>query len=263
MENNYQSTEDWQIARENNSNLRCVDVFIATLPRQFFIIETVKSILENPETKSITISASNKYTDGEFQQLTEMLLNINTITQVPIYLHRVDDAKGSNEKLRYIGKGTGKYIALCDDDCVYPPNYFNYLIKGIEKYQGHVTLHGVVLHQRPIRSYYRDRDVYRGLGTVIFDMEVDIAASCMTMFKREWYDDLDTWYDKVSTTSMDDIYVSHFAMQKGIKRFVLSHVQGWVKHKEIRKEDNYVFDKYALVSGGDKVQTDYINTYWK
>lgn len=240
---------------------RVVDVYIATLPRQMHILKTVASILKNPETLTITIIASERYSDTEREELKNGIIALNHGLYVPITIAYSDDKKGSNEKLKYLGEGYGKYIALCDDDCIYPPDYFNTLIKGIERYNGHVSLHGVVLHPRPIRSYYRDRNVYRGLGHVMFDMEVDITASCMTMFKREWYDDLDRWYDRCSTTSMDDIYVCHFAKQKGIKRYVLAHKQGYVIHKEIRKEDNYVFDKYAL-TGNDKVQTDYINKYF-
>jgi len=98
MENNYQSTEDWQIARENNSNLRCVDVYIASLPRELHVVETVKTVLENPQTLTITIIANN-YSDELFEELKIQLLNINTITQVPIMLHRVTIRKKAMRNL--------------------------------------------------------------------------------------------------------------------------------------------------------------------
>ena len=261
MENNYQSTEDWQIARENNSNLRCVDVYIASLPRQLHVVETVKTVLANPETLTITIVA-NKYSDELFEELKIQLLNVNCEYQVPIYLHRGDNKKESNEKLKFVGKGYGKYISFVDDDLLLSPNHFNKLIKACEEYNAMVSLHGVVLHQLPLKHYYYDRDVYRGLGTVIFDMEVDIASNCGSLFKREWHTDLSKWYDEIPSVGMDDIFVALKHKQKGIKRYVLAHHTGYMKHKEIRKEDEYIFDKYAL-TGNDKVQTDYINTYWK
>ena len=264
MENNYQSTEDWQIARENNSNLRCVDVYIASLPRELHVVETVKTVLENPQTLTITIVANN-YSDELFEELKIQLLNINTITQVPIMLHRGDNAKESNEKLKYISEGYGKYISFIDDDLELAPTHFKKLIEGCEKYNAYVSLHGVCLHQLPIRSYYRDRDVYRGLGTVIFDMEVDLASNCGSLFKRDFFtkEELESIYPNAPVQGMDDILMATLCRQKGIKRYVLAHHTGYMKHKEIKKSDNYIFDKYALPIGGDKVQTDYINTYWK
>lgn len=245
-------------------NGRVVDVYIASLPRQLHVVETVKSVLANPQTLTITIVANN-YSDELFEELKIQLLNINTITQVPIMLHRGNNAKESNEKLKYIAEGYGKYISFTDDDLLLAPNHYQKLIEGCEKYNAYVSLHGVCLHQLPIRSYYRDRDVYRGLGTVLFDMEVDLASNCGSLFKRSFFtkEELESLYPNAPVHGMDDILMATLCRQKGIKRYVLSHVQGFMKHKEIRKEDNYVFDKYALVQGADKPMTDYINKYWK
>lgn len=232
---------------------KLVDVYIASLPRQLHVIKTAKSILTNPECGSLTISLSKKFTDDEVLKVKSELND----DRVKIYI--TDDLKGSNEKLKYIGDGTNPYIALIDDDCIYPIDYLNTLIKGCNKYNGHVSLHGVILNPRPIKSYYRDRQVFRGLGTVLSDKEVDISASCMTLFKRHWYQNLNEWYDLVGDTSMDDIYVCYFAMKKGIRRWVLAHKEGYVVHKTQYPEDEYVFDKHRY---NDKIQTDFINEYF-
>lgn len=241
---------------------RTVDVYIATLPRQLHVVETLKSVLENPETLSVTITA-NKYSDSEFQQLTEMILNVNSIFQIPIYLHRGDNKKESNEKLKYIGRGKGEYISFVDDDLLLPSDYFKKMIKGCEKYQAYVSLHGVILHPRPLRSYYRDRNVYRGLGTVAVDQQVDIASNCGSLFKRKWFPQvmLDEIYESVNEISMDDIWMAYYCKRQGIKRYVLAHPEGYLKHKVQYEEDMYVFNKYAL-TGNDGVQTDFINKYW-
>ena len=60
---------------------------------------------------------------------------------------------------------------------------------------------------------------------------------------------------------MDDIYVNYFAKKRGIRRVVLAHNEGYLKHKEQLPEDDYVFNKYAL-TGNDKMQTDFINKYF-
>lgn len=242
---------------------KVVDCFMASLPRQLHVVETVKTILANPETRSITITA-NKYNDKQFEDLKIQLLNINTITQVPIYLHRGDNAKESNEKLKYISRGTGKYISFVDDDLLLDSTHFSYLIAGCKKYNAYVSLHGVVLHALPIQHYYRDRDVYAGLRTVLFDMEVDIASNCGSLFKREFfgYNYLAKLYDLAPAIAMDDIIMATACKLNNIPRYVLSHQEGYMKHKVQYAEDEYVFNKYAL-TGNDKVQTDYINKLWK
>lgn len=245
---------------------RCVDIFCTCLWRQGHVVKTVESILTNPEVKSITISVSRKVTDEQFKFIQDGLLNANLITQVPIYLYKCNEQeKGSMEKLKYLHLGSGKYIALVDDDIYYPQDYLQYLIGGCEKYNAYVSLHGVILAPRPIRSYYADRHVFRGLGTVINDYEVDIAASCMALFKRDFFTDLQlkSMYDLAYNVSFDDIWMSLFAKNNFIKRYVLAHKEGWVKHKVQEKDDDYVFDRYTTRLGvSDKPQTEFVNTYF-
>ena len=241
-----------------------VDVNIASLWRDGHILTTVETVLTNKETRTITIVA-NKYTDKQFEYIKEGLLNLNLLTQKPIYLHRGDNAKGSNEKLKYAHYGDGKYISFVDDDLLLAPNHYEYLIKGCEKYNAYVSLHGMTLHQRPVRSFYGNRDVYRGLKTVHFDMEVDIASNCGSLFKREFFgnDGLKEIYQMCGETSMDDIYMAYACKKRGIPRYVLAHPEGFLRHKEIKQTDNYVFDKYIKQLGvTDRVQTEFINKHW-
>jgi hypothetical protein len=83
------------------------------------------------------------------------------------------------------------------------------------------------------------------------------------MFKREWFDDLDTWYNYCGKVSMDDIYIAYFMLKKGIPKYVLAHNEGYITHKIQYEEDNYVFNQHALVPNGDIVQTDFINNIYK
>lgn len=243
-----------------NDEMREVDIFMASLPRQLHVVETVKTILANKETKSITITA-NKYSDELFEELTQKLLAVNVVTQIPIYLYRGDNAKEANEKLKYVALGTGKYISFVDDDLLLAPNHFEYLISGCEKYNAYVSLHGVVLANRPLQSYYRDRMVLRGLGAVPFDSEVDIASNCGSLFKRSFFGNhtLEVLYQQAPNISMDDIIMGVLCRLNHRKCYVLKHDVGYMKHKVQYAEDEYCFDKYKF---NDKVQTDYINKYW-
>ena len=231
-------------------NNKLVDIYMASLWRQGHVVKTIKSLLLNPEVATITICCNN-YTDEQWAFVS------NELNDQKITLHRTNNEKGSNEKVRFIAFGSNYYICLADDDLIYPPDYLNKLINGCEKYNAMVSLHGRIIPKGIIGSYYgQPLAIFRSLGTVERDVEVDIASNCGSLFKRRFYDDLDKWYDFCGTTSMDDIYVNYFAKKRGIRRIVLAHQEGYLKHKQQFPEDNYVFDKHRY---NDWVQTEFIN----
>ncbi len=230
-----------------------VDVYMASLWRQGHVVKSVKSLLENDEVGSITISCNN-YTDEQWNYV------CGELNDCRIIFHRTNNEKGSNEKLKYINDGNNYYVCLADDDLIYPSDFLNKLIVGCEKYDSHVSLHGRIVKKGIISSYYGEPvAVFRSLGTVVNDVEVDIASNCGSLFKRNFYDNLGDWYDYCGNVSMDDIYVNYFAKLKGIKRMVLSHDEGYLKHEIQEPEDDYVFDKHRY---SDVVQTEFINKYF-
>lgn len=238
-----------------------VDCYCAALYRQNFVVETVKSLLQNPEVGTITIIA-NKHTDEEFENCKNGLLQANTVRQIPIYLHRGDNSKESNHKLAYLHTGKNPYICLFDNDIVYPPDYLKYLISGCETFNAYVSLHGVILHPLPIKSYYANREVYRGLKTVLFNTQVDLASNCGSLFKREFFTEefYENLFAQAPSVSMDDIIMACACQQRSIPRWVLKHSEGYLKHKVQYVEDEYCFTKYTKQLGvSDRVQTDYIN----
>lgn len=232
-----------------------VTIYMASLPRQLHCVLSLQSLAVQPEFQSAVLVCNN-YNDEQFQEVQRRLSDIE------VQIIRGDNAKGSNEKLRYIGSGDSKYICLADDDLLYRHDFLNYLISGCEKYQAHVSLHGVILAPGQIQSYYRDRQVFRGLGTVAHDTEVDVASNCGSLFKREWFTDLEDWYDRCGSISADDLYVSYFMKKKGIHRYCLKHqeVEGYLKHKVQFASDDYVFDRYKY---NDYIQTTFINSFYK
>ena len=152
---------------------------------------------------------------------------------------------------------------MFDDDIKYASDYLSKLIAGCNKYNAMVSLHGVILDKGLIQSYYRNRIVFRGLGYVGSDVEVDVASNCGSLWKREWFKDYSEWYEQCGEVSMDDCYVAYFMKKKGIRRYVLSHKEGYITHKEQVESDDYVFNRYALVPNGDVIQTTFINSFFK
>lgn len=234
-----------------------VDIYIATLWRQGHVLRSLKSLSEQEEFGTATI-VFNNWNDSQFQWAYNLLKDDS---RIKMYRHK--NEKESNEKLRYVGDGNNYYIMFADDDLIYPKDYLKKMIEGCEKYNAYVSLHGMILNKGIINSYYRDRQVFRGLGTVEKDTEVDIASNCGSLFKRNFFepDYLDEWYEHVGDIGMDDIYTNFFCRRMGIKRYVLAHNEGYLKHKIQKEEDQYIFNKYAL-TGHDEVQTYFINTYF-
>jgi hypothetical protein len=233
--------------------MKLVDIYMASLWREGHIVKTVNSLMLNPEVGSITISCNN-YKNEQWDYVN------NELKDSKIILYQTNNEKTSNEKLRFINNGNNYYICLADDDLIYPSNYLKILIKGCEKYNAMVSMHGRILLKGIIDSYYRNvKQVFSHTGTVEKDIEVDIASNCGSLFKRNFYNDLDKWYDFCGIIPMDDIYVNYFAKKKGIKRFVLAHQKGDLLHKKKSKNDHYVYDNYKH---NDKVQTEFYNKYF-
>jgi hypothetical protein len=56
-----------------------------------------------------------------------------------------------------------------------------------------VSMHGRILPTKPLISYYKQALVVLShSGNVDQDYEVDIASNCGSLFKRNFFDDLDT-----------------------------------------------------------------------
>jgi len=240
------------------TQIRNTDCYMASFPRNnhsdLHVIDTALSILKNKECATLTIELCDKYSEEEINIISDNLRD----ERVVIYM--MDNAKHSNQKLKHIGCGENPYICLIDDDLIYNENYLSYMIQGCEHYQAHVSLHGIILYPRPIRSYYADRIVYRGLTKLDRDYQIDIASNCMVLFRRDWYPDLDKWFDEAPTISMDDILTSLKAKQRAIPMFVLKHDEGFVTHKKQLPDEIYVFTEYTKQLGvTDKFQTDFIN----
>lgn len=231
-----------------------VDVYMASLWREGHLIISIKSLMNQKEFGTATISCNN-YTNEQYEIVKKEL------DDPRIIFHRTNNEKESNEKLKFVDIGKNEYICLADDDLIYPKDYLLKLITGCDKYNSHVSLHGTIIKKGNIKSYYKDREkVYMSTGKVDKDYEVDIASNCGSLFKRSFYDDLDKWYDSCGNVSMDDLYVNLFAKRKKIKRIVLAHEKNYLIHKHIIPSDNYVFDKYK---NNDSVQTNFINNFFK
>jgi hypothetical protein len=199
----------------------------------------------------------NNYSAFETETLREKLKQYSKV-----FFYSRDNIKGCSERfypLQFTNYD-GTYIAFADDDLIYPPFYLKSLISGAEKYQCLVSWHGRILKKGNATNYYRHYEaVHACLRTVNEDVEVDIVGCGASLVKRSLINGIEKYYNSIEYGNMDDIYYSYLAKQNGLKRMVLAHNEGDLKHKEMVVGDGYIYDS---LKNNCQPQTDFINKYF-
>ena len=243
-------------------NYRCVDVHMASLYRGGHLLKTLQTLCGQPEVATIYVTL-NSYTQPQYEETMAGIKDLQKQFGCKIVTRRAKNQKGSNEKLSQLHKSTAPYIAFCDDDMLYPDDYFLRLIHGIRLHNAAVSFHGGRLKRFPIVKYYNgDRQMFSWNISVAEDTKVDILGNCFVMVKRDWLTDAE-WkalYTNATEVSMDDIYLTCALSQKGIERWVLAHPSGFARHKAQSPDDNYVYDRYK---NDDAAQVAYINANYR
>jgi len=147
---------------------------------------------------------------------------------------KVDDKGEEVETMKYSG-----YFLTCDDDLIYPPDYVEKMIEGIERYnrEAVVSFHGKrvdkVSKGDPWYKFIGMR--YRCLGEVFPDHLVHMPGSgCMG-----WHSSTVQFVQAdFPNPNMADIWVGKKLEHLDIPRYVLAHDEGWIKHtKKISMND--------------------------
>ena len=232
-----------------------VNVYMASLFQDGHVIQSIKSIICQPQVKSLTLSANN-YTDDEYDIL------INEIKSDKLIIHRTNNEKMSFEKLRYVleDKDT-KYVAFCDDDLIYRNGYFIKMIYECEHLDSVVSYHGGILKTLPISHYYIDRKSFSFNREVKENKQVDIIGNGVSLFKREWLTDRQwkSLYKNAPEISMDDITISYALRKNGKSLYVIEHCQGDVIERRNNDKMNTVYNTYKK---DDSIQTEWVNTHF-
>ena len=251
---------DWR------DNEPCVDVHMASLWRGGHILKTVESVMKQPELNQIYATLNN-YTDEQFEYATKELDALSKQYGKKINIRRGDNAKRSNEKMAQLYKSKAKYIAMCDDDIVYPTAYFMRMIQGCQANNAMVSWHGGTFVEWPLTRYYNhgSRHCLSWQREFKEDTPCDILGNVFTFFRRDMFTDAEykQLYEEAGTCSMDDIYMGCLAAKKGIPRIVLWHFYEPGNplcpiHKEMFESDHYVYDQYK---NHDPEQVEYLNTH--
>jgi hypothetical protein len=229
---------------------------MASIYKDGHVIESIKSIIKQPQVKSLILSANN-YTDEQYNKV------LSEINSTKLIIHRTNNEKLSFEKLRFVNNDRStKYVAFCDDDLIYFDGYFRKMISECELLDSVVSYHGAILKKPlPIEHYYPDRKSFSFNKEVRETKEVDIIGNGVSLFKRDWitYKQWKDLYNNAPDVSMDDITVSYTLRKNGKKLYVIKHSTGDV----IERKDNKIVDTvYNLYKKNDSVQTDWVNKYF-
>jgi hypothetical protein len=227
-----------------------VDVYIASLWRGGHVVNTINSLLRCPELTEITVVCNN-YTKKQIEQVRK------EVDSPKLTLIQGFNEKGCSEKLRFINSGSSKYIALCDDDLIYPANYLTKMIEAADNYKCLVSAHGRVLKKEKATNYYLHKlAMYHCLHEVVQTTQVDIAGSGVCLFARHLLPNVGNLYRSIIHPNMTDIYLSSFCLLNGVARVVVRHQNGWIKCKEFKPTE---FNIYQHQKNNCEIQTEFIN----
>src|SRR5512133_2615189 len=120
------------------------------------------------------------------------------------------------------------YFFMLDDDLVVPPDYVEYMIAGIKKYNCIVTLHGKQFPSHKINSYIRDARISANcLYQSGLDMKMTIGGDgCMAFDTRQFKLSIEDFL----LPNMSNIWVSLAAHKQGVRIMCLAHKKGYLKH---------------------------------
>lgn len=165
------------------------------------------------------------------------------------------DLGDSGKFYPFNGLGVDAYCFTCDDDLIYPADYVERMIEGIERYNREtvVSFHGRQLFG-PVDSYYgaTARHFPCTAATTGDNRVTVIGTGCLG-----WHSSLlSVSLDDFPHKNMADILFSKVCNDREIPRIVLGHEAGWIRHsKHIKYEDTIAGRK-----DNDELQTTVFNS---
>ena len=178
-----------------------------------------------------------------------------------------------NAKERRDYKANAKFIFLkdysepinyitCDDDIIYPLNYVNLALKGINKHQSIVTYHGDILLKKN-RTKYPEFERFHFRQTVGGFRFVDVAGTGLTGFNTEYFNPIHIY--KSSYVNMVDQLFSLEAAKQGKKITLLGHSNTmfisqkvpeedtiWGKHKNTRRDQIFLANEILKIKDAER-----------
>lgn len=168
-----------------------------------------------------------------YDQVDSIAAVLNLYEKVPEWLKGLskvecilsDNSLGDAGKFWYAATPDRVYLA-CDDDLLYPKGYVSYMLSGVEKYNGLVSLHGRK-YLSPVTHFKKYAYAYRCLGTVTEDVPVNFIGSGCCAFDTNR---LELHLSDFRRSNMADVWLSKAAKEQGVPMVVLKHDTGYLKY---------------------------------
>ena len=125
------------------------------------------------------------------------------------------------------------YYLTFDDDLLYPGDYVEAMIAGIERYGQEVvcSFHGRKFDNLPIKNYYRDATSrYYCLRDVHEDVLVDVLGTGCLGFHTSA---LELSMEDFPSRNMADVHMAVALVLQDVPAVCLKHAGGWIQHLPI------------------------------
>lgn len=194
------------------------------------VLVGIASIPERVESLESTIASLAPQAD-------RIAVSLNGHTEIPPFLHchsNVDAVLrprngGDAEKFAVVADWDG-YVATCDDDILYPPDYIDRIIAGIEKYGRRtiVGFHGGTTLGYNGASLAATHKQIRCLGELADDdTDVNVLGTGALGFHTAG---VPLWREVFRHPNMADVHLACHARLFGIPLVALAHQAGWLQN---------------------------------
>lgn len=157
----------------------------------------------------------------------------------------------------------GSYYCLtCDDDLIYPPDYVERMIEGIERYDRKAvcSFHGKAFTGKAYPWYRAQGERYPCLRTVDADAQITIPGTGV----MGWHSSLlSVSMEDFPEPNMADIWFGKKCNDLGIPRYALAHQEGWIQHADIDMDTTLWRVNKKDTEKTDKITEVYNSVNWK
>jgi hypothetical protein len=200
------------------------------LPDRDPVLVGIASIPERVESLERTIASLAPQADW-------IAVSLNGHTEIPRFLHRYSNVEavlrpkngGDAEKFAAVADWDG-YVATCDDDLLYPADYIDTLVAGIDRYDRlrAVSFHGGTTNGWNARTHGAATvKRIRCLGSLDVD---DTDVNAVGTGVLGWHTSrIPVWRELFRSPNMADVYFACHAYRFGIPLAVLAHNEGWLR----------------------------------
>jgi hypothetical protein len=166
-------------------------------------------------------------------QVDKVYVALNGYTSIPLVLAGManvecgifDNSLGDAMKMWKVSECEGYYLSI-DDDLKFPSGYVQYMIDGVNRYNGLVSLHGKT-YLTPVKHFKQWAGNYRCLSNVSEDVKVNMIGSGCCAFDTSR---LKLSLSDFKSPNMADCYLSKVTFEQGVPMVVLKHSIGYLQY---------------------------------